>query len=119
MKLLANARISRVMLAHLESLGHDCLHVEMLSPGLSDETIVQLAMEQKRVILTADKDFGELVFRRHLPAIGVVLVRLRAASERERLALFQQHWPMIEERVVGHFVVATNRRIRRRLLAMP
>ena len=113
MKFLANAHISRAILAFLQQAGHDCVHAELIGPGLADEALLNMAVAQQRVILTADKDFGELVFRRRIPAVGVILLRLRAPSEADRLALFQRHWPSIERAVVGHFVVATNRRVRR------
>lgn len=119
MKLLADAHIGRSMVAHLKSLGHEVLHAEVLDPRLPDSAILRLAAEQQRVVLTADKDFGELVFRRRLPSAGVILLRLTVASESERLELFQRFWPLLERNVPGHFVVVTNRSIRRRPLPLP
>ena len=77
------------------------------------------ASPEERFLLTADKDFGELVYRRLLAVPGVVLLRLRAASEAERLALFRRHWPAVERSVPGHFVVVTNRTVRRSPLPRP
>jgi len=116
MKLLADAHIGHSIVAHLKSLGHDVLHAEILEPRLPDSRILHLAAEQQRVVLTADKDFGELIFRSFLPSAGVILLRLAVASEIERLDLFKQFWPLIERNVPGHFVVVTNRSIRRRPL---
>ncbi len=113
MKLLANAHISRAIHEFLLTAGHDCTHGELLSPGLPDDELLRIALAQERVVLTADKDFGELVFRRLLRVPGVILVRLRVASEAERLALFRQHWPVIERCVAGHFVVVSNQSVRR------
>jgi predicted nuclease of predicted toxin-antitoxin system len=119
MKLLANAHISRALCGFLESVGHDCVHAELLAPGLPDEELLRIAVAQERVLLTADKDFGELVFRWLLPVTGLILLRLRVPSEAERLALFQRHWPVIERSVPGHFVVVTNRMVRRSPLPPP
>ncbi len=113
MKLLANAHISRLMFDFLSSAGHDCRHAELVAPGMPDDVLLELAVGERRVILTADKDFGELIFRRALPAFGVVLLRLRAPGEVDRCALFRKHWPVIEQCAEGHFVVVTNRRVRR------
>lgn len=113
MKLLANAHISRAILDFRQSAGHDCLHAELVAPGMADDRLLQLAVEQRRIILTADKDFGDLVFRRHIPAAGVILLRVHAASEAERLALLKKHWAAVERSVDGHIVVVTNRRVRR------
>jgi len=113
MNLLANAHISRAMCAFLYSEGHDCLHAEELSPGLADDELLRIARDEQRIVLTGDKDFGELVFRRLLVVPGVILLRLRAPSEAERLALFQGHWPVVAQSVSGYFVVVTNKRVRR------
>jgi len=84
-----------------------------------DEDLLRIAVTEERFLLTADKDFGELVYRRLLAVPGVVLLRLRTASEAERLALFRRHWPAVERSVPGHFVVVTNRTVRRSPLPRP
>ncbi len=119
MKLLANAHISRAIWGYLQSAGHDCVHAELLAPGLPDDELLRIALAEQRIILTADKDFGELVFRRLLAVPGVILLRLRVPSEAERLALFQRHWPAVAGAVAGHFVVVTNRAVRRSPLPPP
>lgn len=113
MKILANAHISRLMFDYLRTEGHDCLHAELEASGMSDDDLLAMAVEQQRVIFTADKDFGELVFRRMVPAVGVILIRFRVPTEAERFDLFRKHWPTIERCAQGHFVVVTDRRVRR------
>jgi|ERR1700722_10519891 predicted nuclease of predicted toxin-antitoxin system len=113
MKLLADVHISRAMTAQLVNWGHDVLHAHTLAPRLPDSEILRIAVEQQRVVLTADKDFGELVFRRALPSAGIILLRLTGASESDRLETFQKLWPIIEANVAGHFVVVTDKLVRR------
>lgn len=113
MKLLADAHISLAICDFLKSLQHDCVHAEQVSPGMTDAAILRLATQESRVVLTADKDFGELIYRQRTPAVGVVLLRFRVAAESDRTELFKSHWPAIEKAVTGHLVVATNRRVRR------
>jgi predicted nuclease of predicted toxin-antitoxin system len=116
MKFLADAHIGRGIVNYVTSLGHDILHAEVLEPRLPDSEILRLASEQERIVLTADKDFGELVFRRLFPCHGVILLRLSAPSERERLSLFIQYWPVVEQHAVGHFIVLTDKQVRRTAL---
>jgi predicted nuclease of predicted toxin-antitoxin system len=113
MRLLADAHIGRAMTAFLLGLGHDVLHAATLPPKLSDSDILRRAADDARIVLTADKDFGELCFLRVLPCSGVVLLRLTATSETDRLRIFQQFWPAIEQSVVGHFLVVTDKSVRR------
>jgi predicted nuclease of predicted toxin-antitoxin system len=113
MKLLADAHVSRLMLDFLPAEGHDCVHAEELKAGMADEEILSIAAGQGRVLLTADKDFGDLVFRQGLPAVGVILLRLRAISEAERFELFRKHWPTAAASAEAFFVVVSNRQVRR------
>ena len=113
MRLLADAHISRAMVACLHGLGYDIVHVAAISPRMSDSAILKHAATDGRVVLTADKDFGELCFRRLIPSAGVVLLRLGAASEMERLDTFRRLWPLIEPYALGHFHVVTDSMVRR------
>jgi predicted nuclease of predicted toxin-antitoxin system len=113
MKLLADAHISRQLTGYLSGLGHDVLHVATLSPRMSDSAILKRAAMEGRIVITADKDFGELCFRRLLPCAGVVLLRLNAPSETGRFNAFMRLWPLIEPKAVGHFHVVTDSTVRR------
>ncbi len=113
MKLLADAHISRAMIAYLESLGHDVVHVASIAPRMSDSTILRLAATEGRIVLTADKDFGGLCFLRLIPSAGVVLLRISAASEKERLETFKKLWPLVEPNAAGRFHVITDKNVRR------
>ena len=75
----ADSRPLRAALAHL---GHDVLSARERFPNASDEALLALAREENRVLVTEDKDFGELVFLRGLPHPGIV--RLVEMTPRER-----------------------------------
>ena len=52
------------------------LYVAEAAAGLSDTDVIALALREKRLLLTEDKDFGDLVFRRERTVPGVVLMRV-------------------------------------------
>jgi predicted nuclease of predicted toxin-antitoxin system len=57
--------------------GYDILWVRSEAPGSSDPDVMKLAFRENRLILTHDKDFGELVVKENLcPSTGVILLRL-------------------------------------------
>jgi predicted nuclease of predicted toxin-antitoxin system len=61
----------------LRERGHDVVWVLELSAGISDEEVLALAQREKRMLVTFDKDFGELAFRKRLPASsGIILFRV-------------------------------------------
>jgi predicted nuclease of predicted toxin-antitoxin system len=75
MLILANENVPLSAILALRQAGHDVVWVAETTPGTSDEAVLQAAIAQHRLLLTMDKDFGELVYRSGQAAPGVVLVR--------------------------------------------
>ena len=116
MRILADENISGKLVEELRQRGHDVTWVRTDAPASSDEAIVEWACAEQRVILTSDKDFGELAFRHRLPTYcGVILLRLsnlpphRYVSKAVSAIEGQSDWS-------GHFAVITDRRVRIRPL---
>lgn len=76
MKLLADENIERELVAALREAGFDVADVKEQFPGVDDDEVLLLAKKTDTVVLTNDKDFGELVFRQGLESLGVILLRL-------------------------------------------
>jgi predicted nuclease of predicted toxin-antitoxin system len=87
-----------------------------LPPATPDDEVLRLAREDGRIVVTNDLDFGELVYRLRQSSAGILLLRYRVTSSVELVELFAAHWPEIETRIAGHFVVATATRLRVRPL---
>lgn len=77
MRFLANENFPGEAVAALRRGGYDVAWVRTDAPGASDQDILGRAQREKRVLVTFDKDFGELAWRASLPAeSGVVLFRI-------------------------------------------
>ncbi len=76
MNLLADESVDRQIVERLRQGGHDTLYVAELSPSITDDEVLQQANNRGAMLVTADKDFGELVFRHGRVHTGVVLLRL-------------------------------------------
>ena len=63
-------------MTRLREEGHTVLAIVEMEPSISDEAVLEIANQQGMVLLTGDKDFGELVFRDRQYAFGIVLIRL-------------------------------------------
>lgn len=83
MKFLANENIPRIALDLLRDQGVDIISVLAVRRGLKDEEVLGIANEQGRLIVTFDKDFGDLVFRTGMEAKGLVLLRFRPATPQQ------------------------------------
>mgnify|MGYP002628041632 FL=1 len=66
MYLLADEGVERQIVERLRSDGHSVAYIAEMSPGISDEVILAQANDERALLVTFDKDFGELVFRQRL-----------------------------------------------------
>ena len=80
MNLLADESIGKSIVDALRQNGHNVLYIAEFAPSINDETVLHQANLNRALLLTEDKDFGELVFRQGLVHMGVVLVRLSGLS---------------------------------------
>ncbi len=76
MNFLADESVDRPIVERLRREGHRVACVAELGTGMSDDAVLNLANQETALLLTADKDFGEMVFRQRLHMHGVVLIRL-------------------------------------------
>lgn len=88
MKFLADENIESELVSALRELSFDISDIKEISPGISDEDVLSLAKNMSAILITNDKDFGELVFRERLISQGIILLRLgslHVTDKRERL----------------------------------
>ena len=95
----------------LTSLGHDVRLVGESNPSFSDETVLGLAYQEGRLVVTLDKDFGELVFIQRQPHAGIIRfldmpITEQVAAMRELLVNYRAD---LES---GAMIVVTRGRIR-------
>ncbi len=76
MKVVADESVDRQIVDRLRRDGHALFYVAEMAPGISDDVVLGLATRESALLLTADKDFGESVFRHGHPTHGIVLIRL-------------------------------------------
>jgi predicted nuclease of predicted toxin-antitoxin system len=87
MNLVADEGIDGHIIARLRQDGHDVLYIAEIEPSISDDIVLSHANAQEALLLTEDKDFGELVFRQGLVHTGVVLIRLAGLSSETKAAM--------------------------------
>ena len=119
MRFLLNENMSGTVIRALRERGHDVLSAKESLQGLPDEDVLARAQRERRLVVTQDKDFGELAFRARLVAgCGVILFRLAGTNSdednRRVLAVLESptEW-------VGRFAVVTQHHVRVRALPPP
>jgi len=114
MKFLFDQSADFRLIPHLRELGHD---VEAISqnypPGLADEDVLAIAREERRILVVADRNFGELIFHQGLVHAGVIFFRLPGATLQAKVehldTVLQEHTEAIER---GEFLVVTPGQLR-------
>jgi len=116
MRFLANENIPRAAVAALEMLGNDVVWIRTAAPGSSDPEVLAWAAREERILLTFDKDFGELAKTSGLPAkCGIILLRIPmprpddVGQQLANLIMARSDWG-------GHFSVVEPGRVRMRPL---
>lgn len=80
MILLVDESVDRQVVDRLREDGHTVSYVAEMDPGISDDDVLSLANEKEAVLLTADRDFGEIIFRQKKISKGIILIRLAGLS---------------------------------------
>lgn len=96
----------------LRSAGFDVKAVSECMRGADDEAVMELARSEARILLTEDKDFGQLVFAAARASCGVILLRFPFSERRSISPRLIELVRMHSDKLAGHFVVLQSRRTR-------
>jgi predicted nuclease of predicted toxin-antitoxin system len=107
MEILADESIDRQTAERLRQDQHTVWYIAKMHPGVPDDEVLALANRETAVLLTADRDFGELVFRQRRLSAGIVLVRLAGMSPANRATLVARVIGEYGNRLSGTFTVIT------------
>lgn len=116
MRILANENFPGPVIRELRQRGHDVASIKESMRGAADPEVLARAQAEERLVVTFDKDFGELAYRYGLPASsGVILFRLSGSSPEIDNA---RALSALESRIewTGSFSVVSDDRIRVRPL---
>lgn len=114
MNLLADENIDRRIVDRLRSDGHAVDWIAEFAPSVPDEVVLKRSADANAVLITEDKDFGELVYRRRLSHTGVILLRLEGLDNATKAEVVSQVVRDNETELSGAFTVVTPEIVRLR-----
>jgi predicted nuclease of predicted toxin-antitoxin system len=117
MNFLADENLDIQIVTKLRKDGHLVLYVIELEPGISDDEVLDMANSNKCLLITADKDFGELVFRMKRITEGIILVRLAGVSPDEKAEIVSNAAAKYSDQLLQSFTVISRSSIRLRRLS--
>jgi len=112
MHLLADESCDFAVVRALRDAGFDVMALSESSPGVEDHVVIDLAIHERRMVITEDKDFGQLVYAEGRATGGVLFLRFparaRALMAESVVEVIKQHG----DRLMGRFVVLQPGRVR-------
>jgi predicted nuclease of predicted toxin-antitoxin system len=111
-KLLADESVDGPIVARLRQDGYEVLYVAEMQPGISDDAVLGLANQQQCLLVTADRDFGDLVFHQHRLMSGIVLIRLAGLPSHVKAEIVSGIMREREGEMLHAFSVITRRAVR-------
>ena len=92
--------------------GHEVVSVFEALRGIPDSAILTKALDEDWILITNDKDFGELVFRERLDHHGIILLRLEDERSANKIVILRHLLTNYAEKLAGHFVTVTESKVR-------
>lgn len=112
MMFLADEGVDKPIVDALRADGFEVAYILETHPGSDDDSILTMAESNKLILITMDKDFGELVFRLKRIHSGIVLIRLAGYSPAEKAAIVSQLLKEHIDELPGSFTVIQPNAIR-------
>ena len=112
LRFLADINVERGIIELLRNLGFEVQWVANLDKFMEDEQVLKLAAKESRILLTNDKDFGQLVFRQKKEVGGVILFRVKGQDTGLKEHLLKKLLEGHKDKLKGYFVVVTEDKFR-------
>jgi predicted nuclease of predicted toxin-antitoxin system len=109
---LADESCDFAVVRALRTAGHDVVAVAEISRGAEDSSVVDLAVRQRRILLTEDKDFGQLVFASMQTTAGVIFIRFPSSARAQLPRVIVDLVGQMGDELAGAFAVVQPGRIR-------
>lgn len=119
MNLLVDESVDKPIVVRLRQDSHNVLYIAELDPSIDDDTVLRYANQNSALLITADKDFGELVFRLGRIHTGVVLIRLAGLSPQAKAKIVSAVFANQADELVNAFSVISPGTVRIRHIQQP
>jgi len=112
LKFLVDVGVSKKVEQWLRNHGYDIKSVRDINPRMSDKEILKIAASERRMVITMDKDFGELVYNSGLSHSGVLLLRLEEARSDEKVKIIEKILERYSDKLFNNFCVFKDWKLR-------
>lgn len=107
MKFLLDENIGKEIANFLRQLGHTTFRIKEINPGIPDFQVLDLAVSKEAILITSDKDFGELVFKYGQSHRGIILLRLEDETSGNKILALKK--VISRYKKISDFIVVTEK----------
>ena len=111
-KFLADVNVEKSVVEYLLEKKYDTKWIPEYNCEMLDDELLHWANIENRVIITNDKDFGELIFLQKKISTGIILFRVREQRAENKVNLIKHLLENFSEKILNHFIVITGEKIR-------
>ena len=112
LKFLADESLECSIVLWLRKQNYDVISVAEDFPSIEDEKVLEKATQEDRIIITNDKDFGDLIFFNNLPHRGVVLLRFRTEKVETKIKFLNSFLLNYSNKINNRFTSIDEAKIR-------
>jgi predicted nuclease of predicted toxin-antitoxin system len=112
MNLVADESVDFGIINNLRKQGIIVLSICEDFSGIKDTEVLNIALDRQCLLITEDKDFGELTYRLKLRHFGILLLRLSDVPRKERIQLASEIIEQYFDKMNGNFSVLTKKGLR-------
>lgn len=111
-RFIADVNIEKVLIDYLIDNGYNIKWIPDYNRKMLDDELLELANREKRILITNDKDFGEITFLQRKLSIGIILIRVKGQKAEDKVKLFKKLLHNYSDKLLNHFTVITKEKIR-------
>lgn len=111
-KFIADVNVEKKIVDYLSENRYDVKWVPDYNCEILDEGLFNLANAEQRILITNDKDFGELTFLQKKLSTGIILMRVKGQRAEDKVKLVKKLLQKHNDKLLNHFVVITKKKFR-------
>lgn len=112
MKFLVDECIGPTVAEWLKQNGYNVISIYDDLQGIDDNMVLEKALLENRVLITSDKDFGEIIFKNNKQHCGVILLRLINEKPINKIVILKNLLQNYHQDILGNFIVVTEKTVR-------
>lgn len=112
MKFLVDESIEYPFFTFLKNKKFDVKSVIDIKTGMTDKEVLKLAFDEKRILITNDKDFGQLIIHYRIPTKGIIIFSLPEETTRSKIKIFSNVFKKIKNKIYNNLVIIKRKSIR-------